>query len=148
LKTNEFEKSLKKRNPFLFCPLPFSFSPLPRPVFLFFLSFSRPAKPAQAADLFLSPPRASGPRWPNSLPRRPNRAASFSFSARGRQVGPGRQALLLPSAAGQPPIRDASRYRHLPRAPRLQTPPSSRNEAPPSFPLFNRPLPLLNPLPP
>jgi hypothetical protein len=65
---------------------------------------------------------------------------------RQRPTGGARPSGLSPTfdrRVSRAPFKASAVIGRLPRAPHLQTPQSSRNEALPSFPLFNRRLPSL-----
>jgi hypothetical protein len=88
--------------------------------------------------------------WP-SRPSPPSPPAqrtppSFSFSASRWQVGPGGQGRPQPPAAGQPPppINAAGHYQPSPARPSFKPRLKAAVKLPPSFPLINRSLPLLN----
>jgi hypothetical protein len=128
----EFKQEILFSSPLSLSPLahfpgPFSFSS-----FLFPGPRSQLRPPAS-----FSPPRAlAAHAGPTRSPADPTAPPPFSFCAGGWQVGPGRQALPLPPAAGWSHLHSwppavTGRVRC---SPAIKSSQSSHNEAPPSFP--------------
>jgi hypothetical protein len=99
------------------------------------------------AGLFLFLHRASRPAQvgPSSQPSRPSTSSPpFSFAPVADRWGPAvRPFPNLQSGQPRPPLAPPAVTGRFPRAPRLQAPYLSGNEASPSLPLFNRHLPVL-----
>jgi hypothetical protein len=105
------------------------------------------SNPGQQAFSFFPHRARRRPKWPNIAARRPSTASLPSLLRAGRwQVGPGRQALPQPPAgSAAPPFAPPAVTGRFPRAPRLQAPYLSSNEASPSLPPLQSTFTPLNP---